>query len=100
MAAFPAVPGTERVDHREAAVALGIAQPVETGLAALPSESGVLHRLRERLFEPAALHEERVVVPGDAHRFRHGSEDRLGPGYFARLVERQPREGLLLVGTE
>ena len=73
---------------------------METSLSALASEAGVFQCLREWLLEPAALDVEAVVVPGDAHRFGHRREDRLGLADLAGLVERQPGERLLFVGAE
>ena len=100
VAAFATVPRAQRVHHREAAVSLRIAQAVQAGLSALPPEAGIVHGLGERLLEPAALHVQGVVVPGDAHRFGYRCEDRLRLRDLARLVERQAGEGLLLVGAE
>ena len=100
VAAFVAVPRAQRVDRREAAVSLRIAQAMQPGLPALAPEAGIVHGLRERLVEPPALHVEGVVVPGDAHRFGHRREDRLRLRDLAGLVERQPGERLLLVGAE
>ena len=100
VAALVAVPGAQRVDGREAAVALRIAQTMQSRLPALLAEPGAVHGLGEWLVEPAALHVERVVVPGDAHRLGHGREDRFGLHDLARLVERQTGERLLLVRAE
>ena len=100
VAALAAVPGAQRIDRREAAVALRIAQPMEAGLAALPAEPRVVDGLGEGLLETSALHVEAVVVPRDAHGLRDRRENRLGLRDLAGLVERQAGERLLLVGAE
>ena len=100
VAALVAVPRAQRVDGREAAVALRIAQAMQSRLPALLAVPGAVHGLGEWLVEPAPLHVERVVVPGDAHRLGHGREDRFGLHDLARLVEGETGERLLLVRAE
>ena len=100
VAALVAVPGAQRVDGREAAVTLRIAKTMQSRLPALLAIPGGVHGLGEWLVEPAPLHVQGVVVPGDAHRLGHRREDRFRLHDLARLVEREARERLLLVGAE